>query len=371
MIRRTWAEVDLAVLQQNYRVYRGLVAPRPIMAVVKANAYGHGAVPVARALWEAGVRSFAVAALSEGIELREAGVEGEILILGYTPPEDAGDLLRYRLTQTVISAAHGEALAATGLAVPCHVAIDTGMSRIGLLGDDPDACEKKVRSLAKRLPVTGIFTHLCVADTNYEGDEDFTRLQIARFEAVADRLADLHLTAHCLNSAGGLRYDTKIPGPVRLGITLYGYPPDPSNALPEGIRPAISLKSTVSMVKTLRPGDSVSYGRLFRAEKPLRLATVTAGYADGVPRLLSNNGEVLIRGKRAPIVGVICMDQLHADVSGIPDVAMGDTVTLIGRDGGEEISADDVAARAHTISYEILCSITDRAERTYLNGSRG
>ena len=364
MKRRTWAEVDLSVLKQNYRIYRDRVAPRPVMAVVKADAYGHGAVPVARALWEEGARSFAVASLSEGIELREASLEGEILILGYTSPADAGDLVRYGLTQAVVSREHGEYLAATGLPVCCHVAVDTGMRRIGLPGDDPEECEKTVRDLAQRLPVTGLFTHLCVADV--DGEEDFTRLQIARFEAVANRLSDLRLVAHCLNSAGGLRYGTKLPGPARLGITLYGYPPDPANALPAGIRPAMSVKSTVSLVKDLSPGDNVGYGRTFTAEAPLRLATVSAGYADGVPRLLSNRGEVLIRGRRAPIVGRVCMDQITVDVTAIPGVRAGDTVTLIGRDDDETISADDVAKLSGTISYEILCSFPDRVERVYL-----
>ena len=365
MKRRTWAGVDLAAIRRNYRVYRDLVAPRPVMAVIKANAYGHGAIPVARALLEEGASRFAVAALSEGIELREAGVEGDILILGYTEPEAAPELVRYRLTQTVVSRSHGEEIAQTGLPVLCHVAIDTGMSRIGLRGDDPAACEEAVRSLGTRLPVTGIFTHLCVADTDSEEAKAFTRWQIALFEAVADRLSDLNLSAHCLNSAGGLYHETKTKGPARLGITLYGQKPDAANVLPAGIRPALSLKSTVSLVKELFPGDSVGYGRTFTAEKPMRLATVCAGYADGVPRLFSNRGEVLIRGRRAPIVGRVCMDQITVDVSGIPDAAAGDIVTFIGRDGAEEITADEFAARADTISYEILCSFPDRVERVY------
>ena len=364
---RTWAEVDLSALRKNYEIYRDAVSPRPVMAVVKADAYGHGAVPVARALSRLGVRSFAVAALSEAVALREAGVAGEILILGYTPPEQAGELARYGVTQAVVSAAHGEALAQTGVPVSCHVAVDTGMRRIGLDGDDPDGCAAAVRALAARLPVTGIFTHLCASDTPDGDSVAFTKGQIARFEAVADRLSDLGLTAHVLNSAGGLFYKTRLPGPVRLGIVLYGQKPDPGNTLPAGIRPVLSLKSTVSLVKELKAGDSVGYGRTYTAAAPLRLATVSAGYADGVPRLLSNNGEVLIRGRRAPIVGRVCMDQTTVDVTAVPGAAPGDPVTFIGRDGDEEIGAEEVAARSFTISYEILSSIPRRVERVYLS----
>ncbi|MBP5288308.1 MAG: alanine racemase [Clostridia bacterium] len=365
MMRRTWAEVDLSALRRNYRVYRDLVAPRPVMAVIKADAYGHGAVPVARALREEGVCLFAVASLSEGIQLRKAGIEGEILILGHTPAELAPELTGYDLIQTVVDQAHGEALAAAGLPVRCHVAVDTGMGRIGLRADDPDACEETIRFLAGRLSLEGIFTHLSEADSDGADARAFTRRQIALFEAVAARVGDLRLVAHCLNSAGGMYHQTNLPGPVRLGITLYGQKPDASNILPAGIHPVLSLKSTVSMVKRILPGDSVGYGRTFIAEAPMRLATVSAGYADGVHRLLSNNGAVLIRGKRAPIVGRVCMDQITVDVTGIPEVNPGDIVTLIGRDGGEEITADEFAARSNTISYEILCSFPSRVERVY------
>ncbi|MBQ3865975.1 MAG: alanine racemase [Clostridia bacterium] len=365
MKHRTWAEVDLDALRENWRIYRKLVSPRDVMAVVKADAYGHGAVPVARALWEEGARSFAVAAPEEGRALREAGIGGEILILGYTAPEDAAELFALDLTQTVVDAAHGEALARTGVRLKCHAAIDTGMRRIGLDAGDPAACEKTVRAMAEKLNVTGLFTHLCTADTDDPDAVAFTRRQIALFEAVAGRLTDLSLTAHCLNSAGGLRHGTALPGPVRLGIVLYGCKPDPSNVLPAGVRPVLSWYSSVAMVKEIFPGDTVGYGRAFRAERPMRLATVTAGYADGVSRLLSDRGSVLIRGKRAPIVGRVCMDQLMADVTKIPDAAPGDTVTLIGRDGTEEIRAEDVAALTGTIGYEVLCDISPRTRRVY------
>ena len=362
---RTWAEVDLAALRENWRIYGALVSPREVMAVIKADAYGHGAVPVARALWEEGARSFAVAALEEGRALREAGIGGEILILGYTAPSDAAELSALDLTQTVVDAANGEALAQTGVRVKCHVAIDTGMRRIGLCAGDPAACEKTVRRLSEKLNVTGLFTHLCTADTAEPEAVAFTRRQIASFEAVAGRLTDLSLKTHCLNSAGGLWHETALPGPVRLGIVLYGCKPDPANVLPAGIRPVLSWRSRVSMVKEVAPGDTVGYGRTFRAGRPMRLATVTAGYADGVSRLLSGRGAVLIRGRRAPIVGRICMDQLMADVTAIPETAAGDTVTLIGRDGEETVAAEDVAALTGTICYEVLCDISPRTKRVY------
>lgn len=375
--KRSWIEINLTQLRKNYLEYKkALNADAEIMAVIKADAYGHGDVQVARLLSECGVHLFAVSNIDEAVGLREAGIQGEILILGYTSVFYAKTLSHHDLTQAIVSEEYARALAETGMKIKCQFAIDTGMNRIGLDGDNAEECERVIRAYNDSLNLTGIFTHLCVADTDTVECKEFTICQISKFKAVAERILDLNLPyMHCCNSAGGLFYlrDDEmfkhIGGVVRLGIILYGLKPDDNNELPDGIEPAMEWKSQISMVKDVHSGETIGYGRTYNVDKESRIATVTTGYADGLNRLLSNKGFVMINGYKAPIVGRICMDQTLVDVTSIPNVKMGTRVTLIGKSGGLVYTADDMARDLGTIGYEIICNITKRVQRFYVNSN--
>lgn len=370
--QRSWIEVDLDQLMSNYNIYKSMLPQgTEIMAVIKADAYGHGDHLVSRWLSREGCRLFAVSNIDEAISLREAGIDGEILILGYSSPKFARLLYSQHLTQALVSEQYAEALAQTGYSVKCQFAIDTGMNRIGLDGDDQKKCCSVIRHYADRLNIDGIFTHLCVADEDDEESTGFTKMQISKFKAIVDGVSDMNLPyIHCYNSAGGMKY---LPGKsehpvdriVRLGIVLYGLKPCISMELPIGVRPAVSWKSVVSMVKDVHPGETIGYGRTYKVEKESRIATIATGYADGLNRLLSNKGFVIISGKKAPIVGRICMDQTLVDVSEIEGVEMGTVVTIIGESNGVEYTADEMANDLGTIGYEVMCNITKRVQRFY------
>jgi alanine racemase len=295
------------------------------------------------------------------------GVDVEILILGYTRPALAERLAKLDLITTLVSAEYAYSLAEcareAGVTVRAHAALDTGMNRIGFPTADPDETASVIRALAGKLRLEGLFTHLCVADSGKEADRDFTRTQIARFEAVADRLAHLHLPyVHCLNSAGGITAKTKYHAVARLGILLYGLHPSADIPLPAGARPALSWYSVISAIHTLLPGETVGYGRTFTAKRETRVATIPTGYADGYPRSLSGRGRVKVRGVWVPVIGRVCMDQLMIDVTDVPDAALYDTVTLL----GDGYTADDMAEDVGTIGYEIVCDIGMRVPRIYL-----
>ena len=367
----TRIEVDGDALRRNLRA---LSAAMPegceTMAVVKAEAYGHGAVACTRLLWSEGVRRFAVATLEEGIALRRAGLGGEILILGYTAPQEARRLRRYRLTQTLVSVSHAEALEAEGVRLSAHLKIDTGMHRIGVDAADADGIAA-VMGL-RHVRVTGVFTHLCDADGKSPASVAFTEGQIARFEHVREMLAKSGIgqgiTLHVQNSAGLLNYPALRYDAVRIGIALYGIASEEGaeSAAKVALRPVLSLRSEVVLVREIAAGEAVGYGRAWTAEAASRLAVVPIGYADGLPRnYAAGGGEVLVRGVRCPIVGRICMDQLTVDVTALPAVSVGDTVTLIGRDGDEEIRAEEAAARCATITNEWLSRLGGRVKRVY------
>ena len=366
--KRCWAEVSLSVIRNNYRIYKNhLPAETKIMAVVKADAYGHGDVDVASVLQDEGADDFAVATLEEAIKLRTAGIKGQIFVLGYTPILQAVKLLEYDITQAIVDENHAERLSKIDRNIKVVFALDTGMNRIGLDADYPEYCEQVIRNYCGKLCIKGIFTHLCMADSSDAGAVEFTNTQIAKFEAVASRIEDLNLPyVHCLNSAGGLWNKCDKSVFARLGIILYGLKPSYQNQLPEGIKPALSWYSVVSMVKIIHAGETVGYGGTFKAEWEMKVATVCIGYADGFNRLLSNNYYVLINEKRAPILGRVCMDQIMVDVTDIPGVGMGTKVTLIGQDGKEVITADDMANAIGTIGYEIVCNISKRVPRKYV-----
>lgn len=364
---RSWVEIDLSILKNNIVKYKNSIPSNiDIMAVVKADAYGHGDRVIAKNLSDYGVRHFAVSNIDEAIHIREAGVIGQILILGYTPIERAQELITYDITQALLSEEYAERLVATQYPIKCQFALDTGMRRIGLNADDLGECERAIRKAAfSSLHLNGLFTHLCVADTPTQSD--FTMKQISLFEKVCLCVSDLNLPyCHCMNSAGGIWYLSDLSCFARLGIILYGLKPDYNNTLPEGIEPVLSWKSVVSMVKGVKTGDTIGYGRSFTVDHPMRIATIPTGYADGYPRLLSNKGWVLINGHKAPIVGRVCMDQLMVDVTEIPDVEYESEVILIGKSGQEVITADDLANLIGTIGYEIVCGISKRVEREYL-----
>lgn len=367
--KRSWVEVDVAQLRKNYRIYKNLLPnDTRIMAVIKADAYGHGDVMVAKMLAEEGCRMFAVSNIDEAVGLRNAGIEGEILILGYSSVKYAKTMKFLDVTQAVVSEEYAEALAATGFKNKCQFAIDTGMNRIGLDGDNLDECESIIRKYTDTLDINGIFTHLCVADSSDEEDKEFTIKQINKFDNLAERLFDMNLPfVHCCNSAGGLYYldQCKNNRIVRLGIVMYGLKPDGDISIPNGIKSPLSWKSVVSLVKCVNEGETLGYGRAYKVEKPMTIATVTTGYADGLNRRLSNKGFVLIHGQKAPIVGRICMDQTLVDVSNIDGVEMGDKVTLLGFDGDIEYNADDMAQELGTIGYEVICNISKRVQRFY------
>ncbi|MCQ2406683.1 MAG: alanine racemase [Oscillospiraceae bacterium] len=363
-LKRSIAKVSVGTIEKNYLCYRDkLPGGTKVVPVIKADGYGHGAVVIAKRLSSLGADFFAVSNIEEAEELRSAGIEGEILILGFTPAECAERLYKGDITQALVDEDYARALADTGIKVKCHFALDTGMRRIGLNADFPEACERVIREYAGKLNLTGLFTHLCVADTDTEECVAFTKGQIAKFRAVADRVSDLKLPfVHCANSAAGLFHGE---GHIaRLGIILYGLKPDYLNTLPEEIKPALTWESYIAMVKTIGPGDTVGYGRTFKADREIRVATVPTGYADGYRRELSNRFYVLVNGKRANIIGRVCMDQFMIDVTGI-DVKPGDTVTLIGTNGSETITADDMAEAIGTIGYEIVCGISKRVPRIY------
>lgn len=360
---RAWAEISLANLVHNARELQWALPPGcDIMAVVKANAYGHGDAAVATALAREGVRAFAAATIDEGINLRNSGVQGEILILGHTDPKRTAELLRYDLIQTVVDARYARELNGYGRPVKAHIKVDTGMHRLG------ESCENTA-GIARMLGYThlricGIYTHLCVSDSLEADDRAYTALQIKRYFGLLDELKKRGIKppkTHILSSCGVLnRYDVKCDY-ARIGLALYGVSGKTRHDI--DIMPVLSLKARVTHISRVAAGESAGYGRVFSAKRDTLVAVIAIGYADGIPRSLSGSGEVLIRGRRAGIAGLICMDQLMADVTDIPDVQAGDIATLIGRDGGERITADEVSEKAGTIPNELLSRLGSRIER--------
>lgn len=365
----TWAEVDLDALKANVGAFKQHVGPQvEIMAVVKANAYGHGAVPVARAVLEAGATRLAVHRVDEGVALRRAGITAPILLLGYAPVAAADAVVAYQLTPTVTTHGFAEALAARAeRPVQVHVKVDTGMGRYGLL---PEEVVDFVRSLRHipRVVVDGIFTHFATADA---ADQTHARRQLAVFRDVLAALdrAGLHIPfRHACNSAATLTLPEAHFQAVRPGIALYGLLPSDEWDPPFPLQPVLTLKSRVVRLRTLPPGSAIGYGRTFVTQRPTRVALVPIGYGDGYHRLLSNRGAVLVRGRRAPILGRVSMDQIVVDVSGIPGVHLEEEVVIIGTQGEQTVRAEDVARWAETINYEVTTSLLPRVTRVYRQG---
>ena len=369
---RAWAEIDLSALRDNMLAVRSKLPPGcGIMAVVKADAYGHGAQQIAAQLHRAGVDTFAVVTLCEGIELRESGLDGQIMVMGYTPPEGAKLLEAHDLTQVIASAEHAEALDKTGCKLTVHIAIDTGMHRLGFDAEDLAGIESVYA--CKNLKVEGMGTHLAVPDSLDPGDVEFTNRQCRQFYDTVNALQGRGYDTgklHIQSSYGVFNHPEIKCDYVRTGIALYGALDRrmPTNIAPR-LTPVLSLRARVAQVRRISAGESVSYGRTFSATQPMKLATVSIGYADGVPRRISGSGAVcLIHGRRAPIVGRICMDMLMIDVTDIDSVRPGDVVTLLGKDGDGEILCDEFAAWCGTITHEILCRLGKRLPRVYIDG---
>ena len=372
---RCWAEIDLDALASNHEVIRRKAASAAVMAVVKADAYGHGDIVIAHYLSDIGAADwFAVSCLPEAERLRRAGIRQPILILGYTPPHAAARLVEMDLVQTVpdmdFAYQLNAAAAAAGVRVQVHLALDTGMGRIGFaVLSDADTANEQLRECCglSWLNITGAFTHFCVADSDADEDIAYTDAQHAVFLDALRQLRDCGAklqTVHCCNSAALFsdavpRYDL-----VRPGIVQYGLAPSPERApFCHELRPALCLKAREAMGKTLKKGEYVSYGRTFCAPRDMRIATVTAGYADGYPRGLSNKGVCSIHGRPAPQIGNVCMDQLMLDVSDIPGTRAGDIVTLFGGEAADTIDA--VAQKTGTINYTVLCGLSRRVLRLY------
>lgn len=371
-LKRTWAEINLDNLEHNYRLIRSILSPNvKMMAIVKADAYGHGSAQVAAMLDRLGAEWFGVSNINEAIILRKAGVGKNILILGYTPVECARQLFEFGLTQTILDFEYGERLAAAaaaaGVVVDAHIKLDTGMSRIGLqVGTSADLMTDIARLYyLPSLRITGVFTHFAAADEVNAMGNEYTTGQHRRFMNVVDELraSAFTLDAHCCNSAATIIYPQFHHDMVRPGIILYGLSPNGRPIKNFPLKPVMTLKSVVAMVKNIRTGDKVSYGCTYEAQYDMRVATVPVGYADGYPRSMGNKGFAYVGGRAVPVIGRVCMDQMMLDVTGL-DVHEGDIVSLFG--AGCPISADDLAQVDHTINYEILCGISRRVQRVYI-----
>lgn len=379
-----WSEIDLNAVSHNVRELRRITCSGSrFMAVVKADGYGHGAIEVAQTALENGADCLGVARMNEGLQLRSAGITAPILILGFTPLEFSAKLVSHRLTQTVYTFEAAEALseAAAQLQTTAkvHIKVDTGMGRIGLLPDSP-----RISMLGKHLPgntlrviesisrlphveIEGIFTHFASADSL---DKTYTLQQLERFLEFLKKLKIHGLEfpiCHAANSAALIDLPETHLDMVRSGISLYGfYPSSEINRERISLIPAMALKTRIIHVKMVPVGFHISYGLIYQTEMPTVIATVSAGYADGLNRLLSSQGQMLVRGSRAQIVGRICMDMTLLDVGHIPDVAVGDEVVIFGAQGRECIPVEEMADTLNTIHYEIVTNLSSRVERVYL-----
>ncbi len=372
--QRAWVEIDLGALTHNVTQIKQLLSPKTaLMAVVKADAYGHGAIAVAQTVLKAGANALAVATLGEGIELREAGITAPILILGaINTPEEVGAIAHWNLEPTVCYAEQAlvvsQTLSQYEKPLPVHLKLDTGMSRLGTPWHQGTEFAKLVKQLPY-LSLASVYSHLATAD---DPDPTNMLLQHKRFKTAIANLKSHNIQPprlHFANSAAtliapNLHYDL-----VRVGLALYGLYPAPHLRSQASLKPVLQVKAKITQIKTIPPNTGVSYGYQFVSDRPMKIAVVGIGYADGVPRNLSNRLQVLIHGQRACQIGAITMDQLMLDVSHLRNLKVGDTVTLIGKDGEQEITADHWATMLGTISWEILCGFKHRLPRISVNSS--
>ena len=380
-LKRTWAEISLDNLEHNYRALRARTPQGcKFLGVIKADAYGHGAVPVSGTLSELGCEYLAVSNLEEAVQLRRGGIRTPILILGYTPPEYADTMVFMDLTQEIHSLDYARALEerlrGTNYILNVHLKLDTGMGRIGFLayGDHSELPQLAAFSQLTHLRVEGVFTHFSVADSRREDDERYTALQYARF---CDALAELDsygirpTLRHCANSAVTILHPEFSLDMVRGGIALYGCAPDVDCEGLLDLRPVMTLRTTIAQIRDVAAGTPISYGRTFTAPRDLRMAVLPIGYADGLSRGLSGKVSFRLRGQDVPVIGRICMDMCMVDITSVSDAKAGDELTLFGYDeDGVRVPVERLAQASGTISYEILCTLSKRIARLYYSGGR-
>lgn len=373
--KRAYAQIDLDAITENVNKVKEKVGSSvKAMAIIKTDAYGHGAVEVAKALNEAGIYGFGVASVEEGVQLRRHGIDNPILILGYVYPEDYKALLDNELMHAVFSYENAERLSEKacqlGKEAFVHIKIDTGMGRIGFKPAEESIEEIKKISVLPNININGIFTHFACADSR---EKSSTNSQKKLFLDFINRLKEEGINPpvkHMDNSAGIIDFDEGFLDMVRIGIMTYGlYPSDEVMKERFPLKPAMQLISSVAFVKEVEPGFKIGYSSTFTAEKKMKIATVSIGYGDGYPRALSNKGRVLIGGKYADIVGRVCMDQIMVDVTDM-DVHQGDKVVLVGKDGENFISAEEVANAAGSFNYEFVCGINMRVPRVYIKNGK-
>ena len=380
-LKRTWAEVSLDNLKHNYRAIKNHIPEGcRFLGVMKADAYGHGAVPLSHALCELGAEYLAVSNLEEAIQLRRGGVRAPMLILGYTPASFADTMVFMDITQEVHSLEYAKeldtALAGTNYILNVHLKLDTGMTRIGFFAYDHERTLPELLEVCglPHLHVEGVFTHFCVADSKAPEDEAFTRTQYARFTAMLDALAAHGIRPelrHCASSGATILYPELALDMVRPGIATYGHAPSEDAEGILDLRPLMTVRTTVAQLREIPAGTSISYGRTYTAERDMRVAVLPIGYADGLLRGLSGKVSFRIRGRMARSVGRICMDMCMVDVSEIPGIRVGDEAALFGYDtDGTLLPCERIAQQAGTISYEILCGISKRIPRIYMQDGR-
>ena len=377
-LKRTWADISLDNLNYNYTQLRTkLPKTCRFLGMVKADAYGHGAVPVSRHLNELGAEYLAVSNIEEALQLRRGGIRGPVLILGYTPPFYALDLAGMNLRQEVHSLEYAkrlnDRLSGTGRRLRIHLKLDTGMSRLGFFAYDDEKTLDELKQVAQleHLLIEGVFMHFPVADSTAPEDVAFTRLQFERFMQMLSAMKGCGIAPeirHCCNSGASILYPEYALDMVRPGIATYGVLPSPDVAGKISLRPVMSLRTTIFQIRNYEPGISVSYGRTYTTTGHQRIAVIGIGYADGLSRSFSGSISFLLHGKRVPQVGRICMDMCMVDITSVPEAKVGDVVTVFGDDGSEAISVDALADQLGTISYEVLCGINKRIPRIYLDG---
>lgn len=376
-LKRTWAQINLDALEHNYNVIKKHIGNSKLMCVIKGDAYGHGAVTVAGEYERLGADYFAVSNLEEALQLRNNGITLPILILGYTPEEEVATLSKNNITQTVFSLDYAQCLSACAVNqnvnIKIHLKLDTGMTRIGLLCQDDEQINLSVNEAEticklQGLDAEGIFTHFCVSDEGKAG-RDITTKQLAFFKKAVEALKEKGITfklKHCANSGAIIDYPETHLDMVRAGIILYGLKsPNTVNNL--DLQPVMHLKSVISHIKNVCENTYVSYGRTFITNKPMKLATIPIGYADGYNRNLSNKGFLLVNNKKCNIVGRVCMDQIVIDVTDVADVKRGDLVTVF---GDKDVTCDTVAKLSDTINYEVVCLVGKRVPRVYYKNGK-
>lgn len=365
--KRCWIEIDLQALEHNVnQLLKLMKSKEQFMAVIKADGYGHGAVLIGKKLNQLGINHFAVATLAEAMTLRECGIKGEILILGYTNPAMAYQIKEYQLIQSVIDYQYARLLNEQHIDIQVHLVVDSGMHRLGHTIDEIDDI-KAIYGLSY-LHVCGIYSHLCVADDLSIVSQNYTRKQISTFFDMIDQLQSRGFDVgkiHLQSSYGLLNYSYLDCDYVRIGISLYGVQSskDDQIRLDIDLQPVLSLKAKVALIHDIQENETIGYGRTYKSQKKEKIAVIPIGYADGLPRCLSNQGQVIIRGQIAPIVGRICMDQMMVDVTDIDHVQCDDIVTIIGQDGKNIQKVETIAYQAQTISNEILCRLGHRIPR--------